>query len=283
VSLRPDRRSPPACVAVIPQHHEAGIDAALRNALYTIMCINGRRQVTAVVADEQTLVLQGLCSLLQQRLPEISIVGTASSVDEMDRSVRKLAPDLLFTEVLMSGIMCLPALEHALTSTHRTRIIVVSAWSDAVTAERCVQAGAHAFVPKTSSAEELVSAVRTILDGGLFVATSGEPRDARIDCLSQRERRVLGLIALGYTNAQIARKLYLSLRTIESQRAAIRTKLGIYSRAELTAIARATNLNTRRPIDWRPANQAQDTGPRPSRREVKWQGTWTSGNSSRAV
>ena len=150
-----------------------------------------------------------------------------------------------------SGIEVLPKLLH---ESPETKVLVLSMQDDPTYVREAFAAGAKGYVLKEAADEEVVSAVREVAGGGSYVhpslgarlvaAEAAERAAAAADPLSEREREVLRLLALGHTNQEIAEQLYISVRTAESHRAHIMQKLRLATRAELVRYALATGLLT---------------------------------------
>ena len=165
---------------------------------------------------------------------------------------RSLKPDLVLMDVVMpdgSGIEALPALlkEHP-----DLKVLILSMQDDPRYVREAFAAGASGYVLKEAADTEVVEAIREVAKGGRYVhpelgarlvaAEAAAERRAAEDPLSDREREVLRLLALGHTNQEIAKQLYISVRTAETHRAHIMQKLNLASRAELVRYALAQGL-----------------------------------------
>jgi two-component system response regulator NreC len=143
----------------------------------------------------------------------------------------------------MPGRSSLDAIPDILEASPQTEIVVLTMQNEPAFARRALQAGVRGYVLKEAADAELVQAVRSAAAGktylqpalGARLAAAADGREA--DELSERERDVLRLIALGHTNAEVAEQLYISIRTVESHRAHIQQKLRLSSRAELVRYA----------------------------------------------
>jgi DNA-binding NarL/FixJ family response regulator len=144
-----------------------------------------------------------------------------------------------------SGFDAIPDLLNACPSTN---IVVVSSQTQPTSVRRAVRAGARGYVPKRASDIELIEAVRRVAAGERYIdpqlgAQMVAPDDMpALDPISDRERDVLHLLALGYTNHEIGSKLFVSVRTVDTHRAHIMQKLGLATRAELVLFALANGL-----------------------------------------
>jgi two-component system, NarL family, response regulator NreC len=200
--------------------------------------------ITIVIADDHRVVRSGLRLLLQGE-EGMAVVGEAGDVESALRLVESRRPDVLVLDLNMPGPPSLPAIPQLRAACDRTHVVVLTMQDDPAFAREALQAGASAYVLKEAADEELVSAVRAAAEGrtylnpelGARLAAAPPPRSGPPDDLTDRELQILRLIALGYTNAEIAQQLYLSVRTVESHRAHIQQKLGRNSRAELVRYA----------------------------------------------
>jgi two-component system response regulator NreC len=205
--------------------------------------------ITIVLADDHEIVRAGLRLVLEAE-PGLAVVAEAGDVTTTERRVAAHRPDVLVLDVNMPGGSTIPAIPHIRHVSPTTRIVILTMQSDPELAREALQAGATGYVLKEAPQGELISAVRlaaagrTYLNPELGARLAAEPaqRVRTPGGLSPREVEVLGLIALGHTNSEIAAQLYLSVRTVESHRAHIQQKTGRTSRAELVAYAREREL-----------------------------------------
>lgn len=207
--------------------------------------------IKVVLVDDHAVVRSGLRLLLDAH-EDIEVVGEAGNAKDAIFRARALKPDVMLLDVVMpgeSGIEVLPAL---LRESPDTKVLVLSMQDDPSYVREAFGAGASGYVLKEAADEEVVSAVREIASGGHYVhpalgarmvaAEAQERAAAEADPLSEREREVLRLLALGHTNQEIAQELYISVRTAESHRAHIMQKLRIATRAELVRYALSHGL-----------------------------------------
>ena len=203
--------------------------------------------ITIAIADDHQVVRSGLRLLLQGE-PDMHVVGEAGDAQAALRMVGARRPDVLVLDLNMPGMPSLEALPALLEQ--GTRVVVLTMQNDPAFARQALQAGASAFVLKESASEELVTAVRAAAEGrtylnpelGARLAAAPPEPSGRPGDLTERETEVLRLIALGHTNAEISEQLFLSVRTVETHRAAIQRKLGLSTRAELVRYALDHNL-----------------------------------------
>jgi two-component system response regulator NreC len=207
--------------------------------------------IKVVLVDDHAVVRSGLRLLLDAH-EDIEVVGEAGNAKDAIFRARALKPDVMLLDVVMpdeSGIEVLPEL---LKESPDTKVLVLSMQDDPSYVREAFGAGASGYVLKEAADEEVVSAVREIAAGGHYVhpalgarmvaAEAQERAATEADPLSERERDVLRLLALGHTNQEIAQELYISVRTAESHRAHIMQKLRIATRAELVRYALSHGL-----------------------------------------
>jgi two-component system, NarL family, response regulator NreC len=206
-----------------------------------------QRQVTIVLADDHVVVRSALRMLLDAQ-PGFEVVAEAGNASEALRYVRGHRPGVLVLDLNMPGLPSLEAIPEIREASPATRIVVLTMQAETAFARQAIQAGVVGYVLKEAADDELVRAVRSAAAGGTYVQPAlgarlaAEPEAGREDDLSERETEVLRLIALGHTNAEIAARLYLSVRTVESHRAHIQEKLGLSTRSELVRYALGRGL-----------------------------------------
>jgi DNA-binding NarL/FixJ family response regulator len=179
---------------------------------------------------------------------EVDLVGDAADVDSAIRLIREVQPDVVLVDVHMPGGGGRAVIE-AVTATHPdVRFLALSVSDAAEDVISVIRAGARGYVTKTISGEELADAVRRVADGDAFFSprlagfvldafsgsTDAPVSDPELDLLTNREREVLRLIARGYTYKELARRLEISVKTVETHVSAVLRKLQLSSRHELT-------------------------------------------------
>jgi two-component system response regulator NreC len=197
-------------------------------------------QITVVLADDHAVVRTGLRLLLRQSGMEV--VAEAGDVESALRYVLGHKPDVLVLDLNMPGEPSLPAIPRFLEASPGTRIVVLTMQQEPQFAREALGAGALAYVLKEAADDELVQAIHAARDGRTYVNPSLGAKLATAPIgppggLTDREADILGLIALGHTNTEIAEQLFLSVRTVETHRAHIQQKLGRTTRAELVRYA----------------------------------------------
>ena len=199
-------------------------------------------ETTIVLADDHTVMRSALRMLLDAE-PDFEVVAEAGDAETAIRYVRGHKPAVLILDLNMPGRSSLEAVPDIREASPDTEIVVLTMQNEPAFARRALQAGVRGYVLKEAADSELVQAVRSAAAGATYLqpalgarlAAGGEARQD--DELSDRERDVLRLIALGHTNAEVAEQLFISIRTVESHRAHIQQKLRLSSRAELVRYA----------------------------------------------
>jgi two-component system response regulator NreC len=197
--------------------------------------------IRLVIADDHAVVRSGLRLLLEAE-EGLTVVAEAGEIDTAKRMVAAHRPDVLVLDLNMPGAPSLPAIPDL---AERTAVVVLTMQNDPAFARQALQAGARGYVLKEAADAELVQAVHAAAEGRTYLnpelgarlaAAPPEPAGPPA-ALTDREVEILRLIALGHTNAEIGKQLYLSVRTVESHRAHIQQKIRRTTRAELVRYA----------------------------------------------
>ncbi len=188
--------------------------------------------IKIVIADDHAIVRRGLRQLLEGE-DGFDVVGEAEDVEAARRFVRGHHPDVLVLDLNMPGEPSIEAIPKLREEFPDTQIVVLTMQNEPAYARTALGAGVLGYVLKESADAELVEAIRAAFAGERYLnprlgaKVASEPPPGPPDGLSERELEILRLIALGYTNAQVADELYLSVRTVETHRAHIQQKLGL--------------------------------------------------------
>jgi two-component system response regulator NreC len=206
-------------------------------------------KIRVLIADDHALVRSGLRSLLEAQT-DVEVVGEAEDGTVVERRCLELSPDIVLLDLTMPGRGGVAAAVDLKRSCPRTRVVVLTMHEEAAYVRLAAASGASGYVSKRALATELMSAIRTVHRGGRYaspeLAGAFEEREpvlrkggneARVELLSDREREVTGLVALGYTNAEIAAELHIGQKTVETHRAHVLSKLGLRTRADLVRFA----------------------------------------------
>jgi two-component system, NarL family, response regulator NreC len=207
------------------------------------------KPIDVIIADDHTVVRDGIRAVLQREGGEFRVVAEAADVPTMIREVREHKPDLLTLDLTMPGGSSLGALPSCFMSHPTLAVAILTMREDPEYARQALRAGARSYVLKEAEPAELLQAFRLAVAGGNYLhprlgalMATGDDGFADSVVLSEREREVVRLIANGYTNPEIAEQLNVAERTVKTYRARAIEKLGFSSRAEITAYVRRTGL-----------------------------------------
>jgi DNA-binding NarL/FixJ family response regulator len=202
-----------------------------------------------LLADDHQLFRDGLRSLLQ-RSPGFTVVGEAADGLEALRLCRDLQPDVVLLDISMPGLNGVEAARRIGVEAPRTRILIVSMHADRRFVAESLRAGARGYLLKDSAFPEMMQAIQAVMRGHVFLSPAitdvvaqdfasraPSPERSAFRLLSPREREVLQLLAEGLSTKEIAGKLSVSGKTVETHRRQIMDKLGLHSVAELTKYA----------------------------------------------
>ena len=206
---------------------------------------------TIVLADDHPIVRQGMRGLLESE-PGFVVVGEAGDGREAVELVERLQPDIAILDLMMPELNGLEVARRALRLSARTRVVILSMYSDEPHVLEALRAGAMAYVLKGTSTETLIYALREAMAGRRYlspplsdravevylaqIGTAARPTD-RYELLTAREREVLELVARGASYAEIADKLTISPRTAETHRTNLMRKLDLKTTADITLYA----------------------------------------------
>lgn len=205
--------------------------------------------IKIVLADDHQLFRAGLKSILEHE-SGFEVVGEALDGHTTLVMVDRCSPDIVLLDISMPGLNGIETLRRLTASGTKTRVVILSMYSDRRFVSESFQAGARGFLLKDSALEELVAGIRAVMKGQVYLssriagilvddyvslATGGD--SASTSKLTSREREVLQLIAEGHGTKETASRLNISIKTVETHRKRIMDKLGVQSVAELTKYA----------------------------------------------
>ena len=204
-------------------------------------------KIRVLIADDHAVLRAGLRMLLDAQ-SDMQVVGEAADGAEAVNRTAELKPDVILLDLSMPGPPGTATIERLVRLTPSPRVLVLTMHDDPAYLGAALHARASGYVVKKAADVELLNAIRVVHRGGTFVNLTrpgqGEHRDPALAAadtppppLSQREIDVLRLLALGHTNQEAAKELALSVKTVETHRKRLRTKLGLKSRAELYRFA----------------------------------------------
>ena len=202
--------------------------------------------IRILIADDHGVVAEGLKHLVEAQT-DLQVVALAVDGRDAVRQARDLQPDVVLMDLSMPELNGADATRAILDRNPKCRVIVLSMYSEREYVRRALKAGAVGYVVKRSAAKEVVDAIRAVHAGQRYLSPrvadvvlddyAGDGGDDLLAKLSQREREVLQLLAEGHTGAQIAERLSLSQKTVETYRARLVEKLGIRDVAGLVRFA----------------------------------------------
>ena len=191
--------------------------------------------IRILIADDHGVVAEGLKSLAEAE-PGIEVVGIVADGREAVKHARESKPDVVVMDMSMPELNGADATRAILQNDSACRVIVLSMYAEREYVRRALKAGAMGYVVKRSAAKELVEAIRAVHAGQRYLSprvadvvieAGADDKDDLLAKLSMREREVLQLLAEGNTGAEIAQRLSLSQKTVETYRARLVEKLGI--------------------------------------------------------
>lgn len=219
--------------------------------------MNGTRRTRVLIADDHTIVRQGLRAILNGE-PDMEVVGEAADGREVLKKVAALRPDVILLDISMPKMNGLEVTQKLAREAPRARVVALTMHSSEEYVYSLLKAGARGYLLKESAASDLVEALRVVRKGGTYLHPSismkvvneylkGPDPASRIafhDGLSVRECEVLRFIAEGHTSKEIAFKLDLSVKTVEAHRCRIMEKLRIHNVAGLTRYAISRGISS---------------------------------------
>lgn len=212
-------------------------------------------KIRVLIADDHAVLRTGLKLLLSAQ-PDMEVVGEAAEGGEAMAKARALRPDVILMDLTMPGIGGSEATQRIKDENPGIKVLVLTMHDDPSYLRHLLKAGASGYVVKKSADADLLLAIRAAHRGEVFLDSSlagglvdevirpsgiRRRRDA-YETLSDREREVLKWVARGHTNQEIAEKLFLSVKTVETYRARLAEKLGLRGRAELVRFAMERGL-----------------------------------------
>jgi DNA-binding NarL/FixJ family response regulator len=207
--------------------------------------------VGVVLCDDHGIVRSGIRRILEET-EDLQLLASASTGDELLAAITRFRPDLAVVDIRLSDCSGLDLLAPIGKLSPATRVVMLSMYGARGYVEKARLGGARGYVTKECLEDELILALRRVMDTDGFVSfrqpdgeVPGRERPSAVDGLSTREAEVLNLLVLGLTNPEIAERLCVSPRTVESHRAGVQRKLGVRTRAELARVAREAGL-----VEW---------------------------------
>lgn len=197
-----------------------------------------------LIVDDHPLMRKGLAMTLDAE-PDLQVVGQAASAEDTLEILDGVKPDVAVVDVSLPGMSGIELVKHLLARSPGLVILVVSRHDESLYAERAIRAGAKGYLMKLEAADVIVKAIKHVLRGGIYVSedvkerllvgmmTGKDVSQSPLEILSDRELEVFELTGKGVSTKEIADRLHLSVKTVESYRARIKSKLNLNTAAEL--------------------------------------------------
>jgi|694.fasta_scaffold12557_4 DNA-binding NarL/FixJ family response regulator len=201
------------------------------------------------IVDDHPMMRDGMATQISHE-PGLAVCGEADDVEPALQRISELCPDLVIVDVSLKTGHGIDLIKRLRERNSTTKMLVISMYDEAVYAERSLQAGAMGYLNKQTARETLINAIRTVLEGKTYLSPEmtdrilkshiggmAEPGKSPVENLSDRELEVLALIGQGNTTGAIAKKLFLSVHTIDTYREKLKIKLNLANAAELNCFA----------------------------------------------
>ncbi len=218
------------------------------------MSVHNEQPIRILIADDHAVLRAGLRMLINAQT-DMKAVGEAESALQTLEQIHRLNPDLVLLDISMpdgGGLRVLWELQNSDDSPH---VLILTMHEEEEYLREALRLGAAGYIVKTAADQELLSAIRTVMQDNVYIHPSMTrmlldnllPTNESLtqdpwETLSEREQQVIRLVAMGYTNREIATRLYLSVKTVETYRARAMEKLGFHNRAQLVQYAARRGL-----------------------------------------
>jgi DNA-binding NarL/FixJ family response regulator len=203
-----------------------------------------------VIVDDHPIVRQGLQLLIGQQ-PDLEVCGEAESLDDALGVIAELAPDLAIVDIFLKGSSGIDLIKKLRDEQPKLRILVISMHDESIYAQRVLNAGANGYIMKQEATRKVVEAIRRVLKGEIYLSEKmiaamlqcyADPRTpppgaSPVSRLTNRELQVFELLGRGFSSREIAEKLELSIKTVDTHRENIKEKMGIRNAVELVQTA----------------------------------------------
>jgi DNA-binding NarL/FixJ family response regulator len=197
--------------------------------------------IRVVLVDDHPIVLAGLTALIRSA-PEMELVGEATSGMAAIALIRRTKPDVAVVDISIPEMTGLEVARQVVIEQPAIKVLILTLHDESVYVQQALEAGVHGYLVKRSAADELIRAIRAIAAEGVYLdsAIAGKALKRTTACavsahrtLSDRETEVIKLVALGFSNKQIAGRLALSIKTAETYKSRAAEKLGLRTRADI--------------------------------------------------
>ncbi|NIP27358.1 MAG: response regulator [Phycisphaerae bacterium] len=209
----------------------------------------GKGQTKVLIVDDHPIIRQGLAELINNE-PDLTVCGQAEDAPEAMEKIKDSEPDMVIVDISLKKTSGMELIKDIKAQYPNLPVLVLSMHDEALYAERMLRAGAKGYVMKAEATEKVIVAIRKILSGQIYVSDNMAAKMVRklvggspdvgvsaIERLSDRELEVFHLIGQGYGTRQIAERLHLSIKTIETYREHIKEKLNLADSSELLQYA----------------------------------------------
>ena len=206
-------------------------------------------KIKVLLADDHNVLRTGLRLLINSR-EDMTVIGEVGDGKEVLHAVVSLKPDVLLLDLSFPGCDGIKVIKELRAQGQQTCILILTMHEEEAYLKKAIEAGAHGYIVKKATDTTLINSIKEVAKGGRVIdpvmagallsrVLSPEPVFCQNSSLklSERETEVLSLIALGYSNLEIAEELVISSKTVESHKASIRSKLGVQKRSELVRYA----------------------------------------------
>lgn len=204
-------------------------------------------KIKVLVVDDHPMVLEGMRSMLLQ-ISFVEITGTAPNAYEAIERIKENIPDIVITDINMPEVSGIELTAKIRKEFPAVRIVAMSTFKERSYISQMIQSGASGYLVKSASREEIEEAILSVYEGKLYMSldinlsAADKAELNTVPVLSSREKEVLQLIADGFTNPQIATKLFISLHTVDSHRKNLLTKFSVNNTASLIKLAAKHNM-----------------------------------------
>lgn len=218
--------------------------------------MNTKEKIKVLLVDDHTLIREGIKSMIENTI-DIEVTGSVSSAEESINEVRENAPDVILMDIMMTGMTGIEATRWIKEFNPLVKVVLVTMEVSKEYVSAGIKSGVDGYLPKDVDKETLLSAIRTVHGGGRFfndaimklvfedfythekLKTSSKklPND-----LTKREHEILGLVASGKSNKELAETLFISIKTVETHKTHILEKLGLKNTTELVKYAIKHNI-----------------------------------------
>lgn len=227
-------------------------------------------KIRVMIADDHAILRAGLKMLVNAQA-DMEVISEASDGEKAVETARETKPDVALLDLTMPSVGGMKALEKMTRDCPKTRVLVLTMHDDPAYLRSALAAGACGYLLKRAVDAELIAAMRAVHRGGIFVdprlanvlvqdvlakrSTKADPRSVNI--LSQRELQVLTLVARGYTSAEIAKRIFVGVKSIETYRSRLAEKLGLRTRSDVIRFAVQMGLLTPEALESEPGGLAR--------------------------